>query len=130
MKIEIDETKYVYVDAKSWYSCYPNLTVEEGEVYTFKVNPLYRWSTKWLTFNASGTYIPFVLPKNRRCSKAPYHALCATIDRDESLHFKIGLWLYDFKVKKTGKLQFFVNKSKQLFDKGKGHLVVEIVRVK
>ena len=130
MKLEINETKYIYVDAKSWYSGYPNVKVSEGEVYNFKVNPLLRWSTKWLSYDANGTVIPFSAPSKRRFNKAPYHSLCATIDRAEELHFKVGLWLQNFKIKQTGELQFFANKPKDLFDRGSGHLVVEIARVK
>ena len=129
MRIEPSESKYVYVDSATLYGGYPNVSVFEGEVYSFKVNPLCRWKRKFFSYTAEGTRLPLTQKNKRRFKKAPYFSLCGTVNMAEENQFGIGLHLDKYEVPESGELNFFPNKAKGDKVKGSGYLIVEVLRI-
>ncbi|PCJ67418.1 MAG: hypothetical protein COA58_03605 [Bacteroidetes bacterium] len=130
MRIEPNESKYVYVDSATLYGGYPNVSVNTGEVYSFSVNPLCKWRRKFLKFTAGGTNFPFAKRSKRRVKSAPYFALCGTINKRDDQQFLIGLKLNRYEVTEGGQLNFFANKARREVHIGSGYVILEIERIK
>tara|TARA_B110000240_G_scaffold64045_1_gene72984 strand:- start:7143 stop:7535 length:393 start_codon:yes stop_codon:yes gene_type:complete len=129
MIIELTESKCVYVDPNNLSGGYPNVEVNKGEVYDFKVNELSRWRRKWISSNADGAFLSFVPSDKRIVQKTRYLKLCGKVGMDSVQGFPIGLYREKFEIKEDGILYLFANRRVDDEVEASGYLVVEITRV-
>jgi hypothetical protein len=129
MIIEITESKCVYVDPNNLSGGYPNVEVNKGDVYDFKVNELSRWKRKWMSCNADGVLLSIVPSDKRIVQKARYFKLCGKVGRDSIHGFSIGLYREKCEIKEDGILYLFANRKVDDEVEASGYLIVEITRV-
>jgi hypothetical protein len=129
MIIGPSESKYVYVDANNLLGGYPNVEVNKGEVYKFKVNPLCRWKRKWTSFNADGALLSIVPSDQRVLHKVPYFKLCGKVGSKSQQAFPIGMYRENCEIKEDGTLFLCPNRKVNDQKEADGYLIVEVSRV-
>lgn len=130
MNISPGQTVTISVEATELFGGSPILTVTKGDVYSFSASKHQIWEDSWVKTNVEGFFNPLLWISGRRVRGVKCFALCGTIGKDESHHFRIGSSLEHFDVPATGKLYFFPNDSISHYHNNKGTIEVVVTRIK
>ncbi len=128
MKLGINDSLVVCVDAKEQYSSEPQLEVAFGEIYSFSASREKSWVDWFWRSSAGGFWNPALLRPFKRVKNAKCFELCGTIGRNEDHHFKIGFQLENYKVEADGELYFFPNDSFKHYGNNKGNMKLTVER--
>lgn len=118
----------VSVDARELFGGTPLLSVTKGEVYSFSADKKQVWKDSWVKTNVEGFFNILLWFSGRRVNGVKCFALCGTIGKDETNHFKIGSSLSNFTIPTTGELYFFPNDSIRHYDNNEGTIEVVVTR--
>lgn len=129
--LELNQEEIIEVFASEPFNGNHNLFVNQGEIYSFSVDPNQCWKDSFICTNENGFWNPLLLFGGARVSKSNCFCICGTIAKNEENHFVIGNKLDNYKIQKSGLLYFFANDSKKLkfYKNNSGSIFIKIRRI-
>lgn len=131
--IPLHQSDIILMYAEDFYS-YMSVSVQRGEVYSFKVVRQHEYVDFTEPSNADGWDNKMLewkwFKKGKRVDTAKCYALCGAIGASECDLFSIGCCRNNFTIPATGNMHFFANDHKNFYWNNKGYLWIRVTREK